>query len=388
MSWLTWGPGGPPGHTAPNSYLTTTPVDAAFANAVAADLRTWGGQVDAGGNNLINLGNLYVTGRILSQDWNQMHHGSSSWTWAIGPFYSYDRIDFSATQDGFTTHHPALSIGRNGVGVGTSAPQGKFGVELACPAENTDYLLAQFGYGHTPGIGLEVFQRWTQDGINVRFKNAGYEVLAFVYERCGVNTGTVIPPGILAVNNAGNDRNDHIALCYGADAHRAVRIGRNNAGGTLEIETYDSTALAVRFKTRAAANALTIDDAGRVALGAVPSVARLSLGALVDDNIFHIYDSGAGARLGFGVASGEFRMYANATTALCFGSHNGSAFTEHLRLTGDGYLIQHVWPAVAADGLMGNSAGYLFADESAKGIYMRFKDSGGVVRSVLLGSWI
>ena len=53
MGWITG-----------NSYTTTSPVNTALINGIGSDLRTWGGPVDAGGNNLANVAQLTTTGKV------------------------------------------------------------------------------------------------------------------------------------------------------------------------------------------------------------------------------------------------------------------------------------------------------------------------------------
>src|ERR1035441_8468532 len=47
-----------------NSYTTGTAITAAIMNGIGNDLRTWGGNVDGGGNNLANVAQLTATGKI------------------------------------------------------------------------------------------------------------------------------------------------------------------------------------------------------------------------------------------------------------------------------------------------------------------------------------
>ncbi len=69
MSWLTKGPNGPGGSSTPYAAGATAFSDD-LLNAIAGDIRNWGGPVDAAGNNLSNLGVLtfhasgYLSGNI------------------------------------------------------------------------------------------------------------------------------------------------------------------------------------------------------------------------------------------------------------------------------------------------------------------------------------
>ena len=45
-----------------NSYTTASAITAAIMNGIGNDLRTWGGNVDGGGNSLLNLALLHVYG--------------------------------------------------------------------------------------------------------------------------------------------------------------------------------------------------------------------------------------------------------------------------------------------------------------------------------------
>jgi hypothetical protein len=104
--------------------------------------------------------------------------------------------------------------------------------------------------------------------------------------------------------------------------------------------------------------------------------ARLSLGSLVSNKVFALYDDGTN-QYGMGIASSQYRMFAATGASICFGNYarGTDTFTETMRLDGNGKLLIGTTSVTAASvtGLLqveseiiskGSLAGFFFENRS------------------------
>lgn len=88
----------------------------------------------------------------------------------------------------------------------------------------------------------------------------------------------------------------------------------------------------------------------RLGVGTNALNARLSLGSLVSNKVFALYDDGTN-QYGMGIASGEYRMFAATGGSVCLGNYARSTdtFTEYMRINGSGnVLINETTPSGAS----------------------------------------
>lgn len=88
----------------------------------------------------------------------------------------------------------------------------------------------------------------------------------------------------------------------------------------------------------------------RLGVGTNSLNARLSLGSLVSNKVFALYDDGTN-QYGMGIASGEYRMFAATGGSVCLGNYARSTdtFTEYMRINGNGnVLINETTPSGAS----------------------------------------
>jgi hypothetical protein len=83
--------------------------------------------------------------------------------------------------------------------------------------------------------------------------------------------------------------------------------------------------------------AMRIDSNGNVGIGTTTVNARLSLGALVSNKVFALYDDGTN-QYGMGTAGSQYRMFAATGADICFGNYARSTdtFTETVRIDSSG----------------------------------------------------
>ena len=164
-----------------NSYTTTSPVNAALMNGIGNDLRTWGGNVDAGGNNLANVAQLTTTGKVgigmaspiallditdtsASDTPGSAHrmrfgYGASPlYGWRNGGGNSYLALDAY-----WSSWAVALAISRanNYVGIGTIAPTSPLQV-VGVPTYASDAAAG------TAGLTAGAFYKDSTGGVHVK----------------------------------------------------------------------------------------------------------------------------------------------------------------------------------------------------------------------------
>ena len=107
---------------------------------------------------------------------------------------------------------------------------------------------------------------------------------------------------------------------------------------------------------------MRITAAGNVGIGTSSPNARLSLGALVSNKVFALYDDGTN-QYGMGIASNQYKLFAADGAAVTFGQYNRGTdtFTERMRIDSSGRVL-----------VGSTSTSYAYADTS-----MRWLQSAG-----------
>ena len=148
-------------------------------------------------------------------------------------------------------------------------------------------------------------------------------------------------------------------------AHGKVIVEAGGSGGSannnfVEFNKHDGTKLAeievgetvtdggdIVLKTTPASGSVTermrIASTGDVGIATTGPEARLSFGSFIpsDGQTIHTYHSGT-TRSGFGIVSGQHRMFTSTGATMGFGhvsTTDGSTFTERMRITSGGALL-------------------------------------------------
>ena len=88
-----------------------------------------------------------------------------------------------------------------------------------------------------------------------------------------------------------------------------------------------------------------------VGIGTSAPRALLSFGTAVQTNTVYLYDAGDGAVYGFGIAPNTLQIYSSGaiTTAIAFGTYDGSTFAEGMRLQAGRLGVGTTSPAAALE---------------------------------------
>lgn len=140
--------------------------------------------------------------------------------------------------------------------------------------------------------------------------------------------------------------------------------------------------------TSAVSASVVYDNGTNVGIGTTSLNARLSLGSLVSNKVFALYDDGTN-QYGMGVASNQYKIFAPTSAAIAFGHYarGTDTFTERARIDTDGKLLINTTTLTSA-----SVSGYLqvssdlIATGSSAGIFWENR-SGGVTSNSNWYGW-
>ena len=319
--------------------------------------------------NLANSGNTSVDfAKLISSGFaiNNNDTGAANFT-AFGVGASERMRITSAGAVGIGTTTPAAPLhvaGAGRFGSTTSQTTGALAVyndgdnvtleAFAGNSEATKRNILLATYGGNVGIGTSA----PADRLSV----AGTILATGAVTRSGSGTTSFVAfRNNSDVNSFYEARTTAGSVFFGANAANSFAVGPAASGTGNYLRASND----LFFVSTGGSERMRIDSSGNVGIAQATGInARLSLGALVSNKVFSLYDDGSN-QYGMGIAGSQYRMFASTGAVISFGNYARSTdtFTETVRIDTSGNLL--VGTTVSPSGV--GASGVMFENVSGTG---------------------